>query len=358
MRFCAFLLIGSIAVAQGLAPKRKAPPPEFPRGIIIDTDPGIDDAMAVLLALRSPELKVEAIAVVAGNVSVEVGSENARKLVDLAGRTDVIVARGAAGPLVRKLRTAELIHSENGLAGVNLPAARTPLERRHAVQVIRDIVEDHPGKVTLVSIGPLTNVALAFRQYAHLAAKVREIILVGGTVGSGLVTPIAEPNIYQDAEAAKIVFEAGVPILMVDLTACAQTSFTRNDVARLRQSKDAVASFVGAIWEPYIKQAEQTGSGSARIYDALGVGIAIDPLVAKAVKPIHVAIETKGEFSYGGTITNQSLMAAQFEDRGGRLALAGFGPVTANAAYPAVVDGRRFARLFSERMLQPPLQKR
>jgi purine nucleosidase len=118
MRFYAVLLTVSIAFAQGVSPTRKAASPEFPRRVIIDTDPGIDDAMALLLALRSPELKIEAITVVAGNVPVELGSENARKLVGLAGRTDVIVAKGAAGPLVRKLRTAELIHGENGLAGV------------------------------------------------------------------------------------------------------------------------------------------------------------------------------------------------------------------------------------------------
>ncbi|MGH9631363.1 MAG: nucleoside hydrolase, partial [Bryobacteraceae bacterium] len=282
----------------------------------MDTDPRIDDAMALLLALRSPELKVEAITIVAGNVPVEVGTENARKLVELTGSTDVIVATGAAGPLFRKLRTAEFIHGENGLGGVNLPAPTIATERRHAVQVIRDVVDANPGEITLVTIGPLTNLALAFRQHPGLAAKVREIILVGGTVGAGLVTPLAEPNIYQDAEAAKIVFEAGVPILMVDLTACAQTSFTREDVSRLRSSKDPVAGFIAAISEPYIKQAEQTGSVGARMYDALGVGIAIDPLVAKTVRPIHVAIETKGEFSYGSTVTNQSLTTANFEGRG------------------------------------------
>jgi purine nucleosidase len=356
MRFYAVLLTVSIAFAQGVSPTRKAASPEFPRRIIIDTDPGIDDAMALLLALRSPELKIEAITVVAGNVPVELGSENARKLVELAGRTDVIVAKGAAGPLVRKLRTAELIHGENGLAGVNLPVPKLPLEQRHAVEVIRDVVQAHPGGITLVPIGPLTNIALAFQRYPHIAPKVREIIFVGGTVGSGLVTPVAEPNIYQDAEAAKAVFESGVPIVMVDLTACAQTTFTRKDVARLRESKDAVASFVAAISEPYLKQAEQSGSAGARIYDALGVGIAIDPLVAKTLKPIHVAVETKGEFSYGATVTNQSLMGVRFEARGNRLVVAGFAPVAANAAYPAVVDGERFMRLFSERIMHasPP----
>src|ERR1051325_1623358 len=219
MRLCAFLLTGCIAYAQGVSPTRKAPAPEFPRRIILDTDPGIDDAMAVLLALRSPELKVEAITAVAGNVPVELGAENARKLIELAGRTDVIVAKGAARPLKRKLITAEAIHGENGLGGVLLPAPKIGLDRRHAVQVIHDLIETNPGQITLVPVGPLTNIAMSFQQYPGLAAKTREIILMGGTVGAGNATPAAEANIYHDAEAAKVVFESGVPILMVDLTA-------------------------------------------------------------------------------------------------------------------------------------------
>src|ERR1041385_7851505 len=251
MRLCAFLLTGCIAYAQGVSPTRKAPAPEFPRRIILDTDPGIDDAMAILLALRSPELKVEAITVVAGNVPVELGAENARKLADLAGRTDVIVSKGAAGPLQRKLTTAEAIHGKNGLGGVVLPPPKIALDGRHAVQVIHDVIDANPGQITLVPVGPLTNVALAFLQYPDLAAKTREIILMGGTVGAGNATPVAEANIHQDAEAAKIVFESGVPILMVDLTACAQALLTRDEAVRLRESADPAARFVAAISESY-----------------------------------------------------------------------------------------------------------
>src|SRR6266481_6244474 len=133
-RLCVVLLAGCIGWGQGRSPTRATPAPEFPRRIILDTDPGIDDAMAVLLALRSPELKVDAITTVAGNVPVELGTENARKLVELAGRTDVIVAKGAARPLQRKLSTAEAIHGENGLGGVSLPPPKIALDRRHAVQ--------------------------------------------------------------------------------------------------------------------------------------------------------------------------------------------------------------------------------
>jgi inosine-uridine nucleoside N-ribohydrolase len=357
MQICAALVTVCIAFAQGVSSTRQSPVPEFPRRVILDTDPGIDDAMAVLLALRSPELKVEAITTVAGNVPVELGTENARKLVELARRTDVIVAKGAARPLQRKLSTAEAIHGENGLGGAVLPKPNIGLDPRHAVQVIHDLIEANPGQITLVPVGPLTNIAMAFLQYPDLAAKTREIILMGGTVGTGNVTPAAEANIYHDAEAAKIVFESGVPLLMVDLTACAQARLTRNDAAQLRGSTDPVARFVGAIAEPYLSFSERFGPGGAAIHDALAVGIAIDPQVARIVKPVHVDIETKGEFAYGATVTNQLLTAEHSEWRGDRFVIVGFPRVPANAAYPAVVDGERFVRMFSERMMRAPARR-
>jgi purine nucleosidase len=314
--------------------------------------------MALLLALRSPELKVEAITTVAGNVPVELETENVRKLVELAGRTDVIIARGAARPLQRKLITAELIHGENGLGGLVLPPPKVGLDHRHAVQVIHDLIEANPGQITLVPVGPLTNVAMAFLQYPDLPEKTREIITIAGTVGAGLGAPLTHPDVYRDAEAAKIVYESGVPILMVDLTACAQARYTRKDAAQLRQSSDPVARFVGALWEPYLDFAEKMGGpGGAAIYDSLAVGIAIDPQIAKTVKPIHVDVETKGEFAYGATVTNQSLTAAQYETRGDRLVFAGFAPIKPNAAYPAVVDGERFVRMFTDRFLNAPPSK-
>jgi purine nucleosidase len=354
MRLLAVLWVGVTAWAQGVSPIRPTPAPEIPRRIILDTDPGIDDAMAVLLALRSPELKVEAVTTVAGNVPVELGAENARKLVELAGRPDVIVAKGAARPLQRTLITAEAIHGENGLGGVVLPAPKIGLDRRHAVQVIHDVIDANPGHITLVPVGPLTNIAMAFLEYPDLSAKTREIILMGGTVGAGNATPAAEANVHQDAEAAKIVFESGVPILMVDLTACAQALLTRNEASRLRESADPAGKFVAAISESYIRFAESSGSAGAAIHDALAVGIAIDPLVAKTVRPVHVDVETKGEFTYGATVTNLRLTVEHSERRGDRFAIVDFPAVKPNAAYPAVVDGQRFVQMFVKRMTQAP----
>jgi len=358
MRLLTFFLAGCLAWAQGVSPSRSTPVPEYPRRIILDTDPGIDDAMAVLLALQSPELTIEAVTVVAGNVPVELGAANALKLVELAGRTDVIVAAGAAGPLQRKLHTAEVIHGENGMGGVELPAPGRRLDHRHAVQVIRDLVEANPGQVTLLPVGPLTNIALAFLQYPELAAKTREIILMGGSAGAGNATPAAEANIFHDAEAAKVVFESGVPILMVDLTACAQARLTQKHLAGLRQSTTPVAKFVAAIAEPYLAFAEKFGNNGAAIHDALAVGMAIDPSLASTLPPGHVEVETKGEFTYGATVVNRQLTVERSEWRGDRFVLVDFPRIQPNAAYPAVVDGERFVRLFLERITREPAARK
>ena len=186
---------------------RTNPTAENPRRIILDIDPGIDDAMAVLLALQSPELQIEAITVVSGNVIVDVGAENALKLVELAGRPDVIVAKGAKYPLQRKLITAETIHGKNGLGDVELPAPTKELDARHAVDVILDIVNASPGQITLVPVGPLTNIGLALLKDPTLPSKVPEIILMGGSIVGGNASPAAEANIYNDPEAAKIRFQ-------------------------------------------------------------------------------------------------------------------------------------------------------
>src|SRR5262249_11750041 len=173
---------------------------------------------------------------------------------------------------------------------VELPAPKIALDRRHAVQVIHDLIEAKPGQIILITLGPLTNIAMAFRQYPDLPAKTREMIVVNGSVAGGLGRPLATPDIYRDAEAAKVVFESGVPILMVDLTACMQARFTRKDAARLRESSDAVARFVGAISERYLDFVQRTlnPGGAASYLNALGVGLAIDPVIAKTLKAIHV----------------------------------------------------------------------
>src|SRR5580704_19029320 len=199
------------------SPFSLAAPESAPRQIIIDTDPGIDDAMAILLALRSPELKVEAITPVSGNVPLELTLPNALRLVEIAGRTDIPVAAGASHPLVRRLATAGHVHGVNGLAGVDFPEPKTKPVHETAPELIRRIVRENPGEITIVGVGPLTNVALALRADPELANMIPAIAIMGGSLSGGNMTPAAEFNLYVDPEAARIVFDANIPLTMVGL---------------------------------------------------------------------------------------------------------------------------------------------
>src|SRR2546426_10720650 len=186
--------------------------------IILDTDPGIDDALALFLALASPELQLEAITTVSGNVHVDLTTRNALTLLELAGRTDIPVARGCDRPLSRQPVFAEYVHGQNGLGGVELPEPQLQPVGQHAVDLIIERVMAAPREITLVPIGPLTNIALALRKEPRIAEHVREVVIMGGALRvPGNVTPEAEFNIYADPHAAHIVFHAGWPIRLVSL---------------------------------------------------------------------------------------------------------------------------------------------
>jgi purine nucleosidase len=202
--------------------------------VILDCDPGQDDAVAILLALASPgEIEVLAVTAVAGNVPLDLTERNARQLVELAGRPDVPVHAGCARPLARPLETAEYVHGETGLNGVTLPEPSRPLAPAHAVDAIVDLVMGRPeGAVTLCPIGPLTNVAMAMLKEPRLAPRLREIVLMGGAMGLGNVTPAAEFNIYVDPHAAAVVFGAGVPLTMLGLDVTHQALVTPERLAR------------------------------------------------------------------------------------------------------------------------------
>src|SRR5579872_835034 len=167
-----------------------------PQRVIIDTDPGIDDAMAILLALNSPELKVEALTVVPGNVDGKQGLENALKIVSLASRCDVIVAGGAQHPLNQKLITAQYWHGPNGLAGVELPASKCKADSRFGPDLIIELVHQYPHEITLIPVGPLTNIALAVSKDPSIVPLVKNIVIMGGSITGGNVDGAAEANIY------------------------------------------------------------------------------------------------------------------------------------------------------------------
>ncbi len=207
-----------------------------PRRVIIDTDPGTDDAMAIILALNSPELKVEALTVVPGNVDGQQGLENALKIVSLAGRCDVVVAGGAQHPLNQKLITAQFWHGKNGLADVELPPSKCKADPSFGPDLIIEMVHKYPHEITLIPVGPLTNIALAVSKDPSIASLVKDIVIMGGSITGGNVNGAAEANIYNDPEAAQIVFNAGWMVTMVGSDVGERTLITRKYLAELQSS--------------------------------------------------------------------------------------------------------------------------
>lgn len=273
-----------------------------PWRVIIDTDPGVDDALALLLAMRSPELKIEGITPVAGNVPLEVGVANALRLVEIAGRTEIPVAAGARAPLMRRLVTATNVHGENGLGGVVFPEPKTKPVAEPAAEFIRRIVRQYPGEVTLIPIGPLTNIATALEIDSELAPMVRGIVLMGGSLSGGNITPAAEFNIYVDPEAARIVFQSGVPIIMVGLDATRKTSLTEEHVRRLEAAQNPSGRAAAQIGRSAINRIREQGLlAGPHMHDSLAVAAVLDPSIL-TLKDYYVDVETTGELTAGETL--------------------------------------------------------
>jgi len=273
-----------------------------PFRVIIDTDPGVDDALALLLAMRSPELKIEGITPVAGNVPLDLTLPNALRMVEIAGRTDIPVAVGAKGPLVRRLVTAAYAHGENGLGGAVFPEPKIKPIAQPAAEFIRDVIRKYPGELTLIPIGPLTNIATALNLDSQLASMVRGIVLMGGSLSGGNITPAAEFNIYVDPEAARIVFQSGIPITMVGLDATRKTSLTEEHVRTLEASQNPVSQAAGKIGRNAINHNREQGFLiGPNMHDSLAVATFLDPSIVK-LKEYYVDVETTGELTAGETL--------------------------------------------------------
>jgi purine nucleosidase len=311
------------------------------REIIIDCDPGHDDALALLLALGSvEELEVLAITVVAGNVPLALTAANARAVVELAGRRDLPIHAGCARPLVRELVTAEYIHGRTGLDGALLPAPAAPLAEAHAVDALIDLVRARPpGSVTLCTLGPLTNLALALLKAPDLAPRLKEIALMGGAIGEGNVTPAAEFNVYVDPHAAQLVFEAGVPLTMFGLDVTHQALVTPERLAAIRALGTPVSTAVAGLLEFYsIYDQTRRGRPGAPLHDPCTIAWLLRPELFSG-RACHVAIETRGEHTLGRTVVDWS----------GRLALP------ANAMVMDRIDADGYFALLTERLARLPL---
>jgi pyrimidine-specific ribonucleoside hydrolase len=290
------------ARTSGIKSPLFASAPGKPRRIIIDTDPGIDDAMAIFLALRSSELKVEAITPVAGNVPLDLTLPNALRLVEIAGRTDIPVAAGASHPLVRRLATAGHVHGVNGLAGVDFPEPKIKPVRETAPEIIRRIARENPGEITIVAVGPLTNVALALRADPELAGMIPAIVIMGGSLSGGNMTPAAEFNLYVDPEAARIVFDANIPLTMVGLDVTRKCLVSEQQIKQLEAANNPVSQAAGKILRATYERMRHGGEVTdIALHDALAVASLIDHDVITR-KDYYVEVETVGEWTAGQTV--------------------------------------------------------
>jgi purine nucleosidase len=273
----------------------------MPRQIIIDCDPGHDDAMAILLAHGNPEIELLAITTVAGNQTLEKTTLNARRICSVANITGVPVAAGCDRPLLRPLVTAAETHGESGLDGPRFEDPTTPLAAMHAVDLIIDLVMGSPGRVTLVPIGPLTNIAIALRKEPRLATAVQEVVLMGGAQTRGNSTPAAEFNIFVDPEAAAIVFEAGWPLTMIGLDLTHQALATPEIVERIGSLGTPVAVIAAELMRFFASTYKATsGFDSPPVHDPCAVARLIDPSLVECVET-YVAVETHGTTTSGMT---------------------------------------------------------
>ena len=320
-----------------------------PRRVIIDTDPGTDDALAILLALNSPELRVEAITIVAGNVTADQGLDNALRLVSLAGRCDIPVARGAQHPLAQKLITAELWHGRNGLANLELPASACHADPRFGPDLIIELVHKYPHQITLIPIGPEANIALALSKDPAIAGLVKEVVLMGGSISGGNVNAVAEANVFGDPEAAEIVFNAGWPMTMVGLDVGDRTLFERRHLAELEKTHGPENDAAAAILKFLIDLSEKYGVQGTQMYDPLALGVEIDRSLV-TTKDMRVDVETRGEFTRGETVGNRHNAVERNVPHDGRLWIEAVDQVKPNVHVAVEVDAERFLQMLIARL--------
>jgi purine nucleosidase len=276
-----------------------------PTPIILDCDPGHDDAIAMLLAWGNPSIDLIGVTTVAGNQTLSKVSNNALSVARVAGITGIPFAAGCTDPIVRKLEVAPQVHGESGLDGPQLPTPTMSLDKRHAVDLIIDLMLSRPkGEVTLVATGPLTNVALAVRREPRLAEHVREVVLMGGAIEGGNWTPCAEFNIAVDPEAAQVVFAAGWKVTMVGLDVTHKALATDAVKARIAAVGTKPAKFVLDLLEFFGKAyLSHQGFSAPPVHDVVALARVIDPTVVKAVRA-HIDVETQGRITTGMTVVD------------------------------------------------------
>lgn len=273
--------------------------------IILDVDPGHDDAVALLMAAASPAIDLRAVTCVAGNSPLANTQENARKVFTVAGVTTVPVAAGLDRPLVRPLVTAAEVHGKTGLDGPELPAPSVELDARHAVDLIVETVMASERPITLVPTGPLSNVAMALRRAPRLGERIERIVLMGGAIGTGNVTPSAEFNIYVDPDAAHVVFTSGIPITMVGLDVTHRALIGTPERERIRALGTPVGLMVADLLDFYGRHhRERYGWDAVPLHDPCCVAEVIRSGLI-TTKPMDVQIETASLLTLGRTVCDE-----------------------------------------------------
>jgi purine nucleosidase len=272
--------------------------------IILDCDPGHDDALAIVLAAADPRLDLLAITTVAGNQTLDKTALNARRVCTIAGISGVPVAAGCDRPLVERLRVADDIHGETGLDGPAFGEPAVPLAAEHAVALMRRLLLAHPEPVTLVPTGPLTNVATLLRDHPEVAPKIREIVLMGGSTGRGNITPYGEFNIVVDPEAADLVLRSGLPVTMCGLNVTHQALVTPQVVARMRAVGTPLADACVELVTFFASTYERVfGLPDPPLHDPVALALLIDPSLVECVDAA-VSVELTGTHTRGATVVD------------------------------------------------------
>lgn len=307
----------------------------MPKRIIFDTDPGIDDACAILLALASPEVSVEGLSVVHGNCSLEQATTNALSVLELANAARIPVVKGCELPLVQPSLLAPETHGDTGLGYAKLPSPHTGPVTQHAIDFLIEKILASPGEITLLAIGPLTNIALAIRQEPRIVQALKEIIIMGGALRyEGNTTALAEFNTYVDPHAAHIVYHAGIPVTLVPLDVTYQCVLTQDDVRRLQEVESPITKFVADATRFYMEFHDEFQKiDGCVINDPLALALAFAPELC-TYRDLPVDVDISGGICMGKTV-------ADFYN---------YGKKPANMRVALDVRARDFIDLFVERI--------
>ena len=314
--------------------------------VIIDTDPGIDDAAALFLALTSPELSVEAITTVYGNGPVEICTQNTLRILNAAGRLEIPVYQGAARPLLREPTPgwASQVHGQDGLGNINYPrpAGHYPVAGRPAAVEIIERVMASQGEITMLALGRMTNLALAMSLEPGLAGSVAQIIVMGGAVAvPGNASPVASANLYEDPEAASILYKSGAPLVQVGLDVCNQVEITSSQLLQIEQTGTAITGLLSAA-TPFLQSYYRSQNllrepAGVRYNDLSAAAYAIDPTLFQA-EEYPVTIETHSELARGQTVVDRRALGQDFGNESARVRVC------------LEVDAERLTSLFTQRI--------